>query len=61
MRTNARLDEHLLAQARQYAAVSGKPLTAVLQDALREALARRNATTRRRPVRRRACPAAPAA
>jgi Arc/MetJ family transcription regulator len=55
MRTTVRLDEHLLAQAKQYAAASGKTLTAVLEDALREALARRKATTRRKPVRLRTC------
>lgn len=55
MRTTVRLDEHLLAQARQYAAASGKTLTAVLEDALREALARRNTKTRRKPVRLRTC------
>jgi len=55
MRTTVRLDEHLLAQVKQYAAASGKTLTAVLEDALREALARRNATTRRKPVRLRTC------
>lgn len=55
MRTTIRLDEHLLAQAKQYAAASGKTLTAVLEDALREALARRKVTTRRKPVRLRTC------
>ncbi|GMV00534.1 MAG: type II toxin-antitoxin system VapB family antitoxin [Burkholderiaceae bacterium] len=55
MRTTVRLDEHLLAQAKQYAAASGKTLTAVLEDALREALARRNTATPRKPVRLRTC------
>jgi hypothetical protein len=55
MRTTVRLDEHLLAQAKQYAAASGKTLTAVLEDALREALARRNTATRPKPVRLRTC------
>ncbi len=55
MRTTVRLDEHLLAQAKQYAAASGKTLTAVLEDALREALARRNTKIRRKPVRLRTC------
>jgi hypothetical protein len=51
MRTTVRLDEHLLAQAKQYAAASGKTLTAVLEDALREALARRSPPIRRKRVR----------
>jgi len=55
MRTTVRLDEHLLKQAKQYAAASGKTLTAVLEDALREALARRNTATPRKSVRLRTC------
>jgi hypothetical protein len=43
MRTTVRLDKHLLAQAKKHAAKSGKTLTAVLEQALRESLARRNA------------------
>ncbi len=34
MRTTVRLDEHLLAQARPYAAESGRTLTAVIEEAL---------------------------
>ena len=55
MRTTVRLDEHLLAQARKSAAPRGKTLTAVIEDALREALARRNTKMRRKPVRLRTC------
>lgn len=55
MRTTVRLDEHLLAEAKQYAAASGKTLTAVLEDALREVLARRSSKSRRKPVRLRTC------
>ena len=51
MRTTIRLDENLLAEAKQYAAESGRTLTAVLADALRETLARRRAPDRRKPVR----------
>ena len=51
MRTTIRFDEHLLAEARKYAIQSGQTLTAVLEDALREALARRRAPGRRKPVR----------
>jgi hypothetical protein len=51
MRTTVRLDEHLLAQAKRHAAESGKTLTAVLEDALRASLARRDARTRTKRVR----------
>ena len=51
MRTTVRLDEHLLAQAKQVAAASGKTLTAVLEEALRESLARRSRVAPRRRVR----------
>ena len=48
MRTTVRLDEHLLTEAKKFAAESGRTLTAVLEDALRDALARR-ATREKRP------------
>lgn len=51
MRTTVRLDEHLLAQAKKHAAESGRTLTAVLEQALRESLARRSRQSRARPVR----------
>jgi hypothetical protein len=51
MRTTVRLNERLLAEAKKYAAESGRTLTAVLEDALRETLARRRARARTRPVR----------
>ena len=51
MRTTVRLDEHLLAQAKRHAAESGRTLTAVLEEALRESLARRNVRTKSKPVR----------
>jgi hypothetical protein len=41
MRTTVRLDENLLRQAKRFAAETGRSLTAVIEDALREALARR--------------------
>ena len=47
MRTTVRLDEHLLKDAKQLAARTGRTLTAVIEDALREVLAR----SRRRPER----------
>jgi hypothetical protein len=51
MRTTVRLDERLLAEAKKHAADTGRTLTAVLEDALRETLARRSARGKRRPVR----------
>jgi|ERR1019366_7772947 hypothetical protein len=51
MRTTVRLDEHLLAQAKRHAAESGRTLTAVIEEALRESLARRNVRTTSKPVR----------
>ena len=51
MRTTIRLDDQLLAEARKYAAESGRTLTDVLADALRETLARRRAPVDRKPVR----------
>ena len=51
MRTTVRLDEHLLAQAKKVAAESGKTLTSVLEDALREKLARRRSLPRKAVVR----------
>jgi hypothetical protein len=51
MRTTIRLDERLLAEAKKYAAESGRTLTAVLADALRETLARRRVPRKRKPVR----------
>jgi hypothetical protein len=41
MRTTVRLDPHLLAQAKKVAAANGRTLTAVIEDALRESLSRR--------------------
>ena len=41
MRTTIRLDERLLAEAKQVAARTGRTLTAVIEDALRQALAAR--------------------
>lgn len=51
MRTTVRLDERLLAEAKKYAAESGRTLTSILEDALRETLARRRTRARGRPVR----------
>lgn len=46
MRTTVRLDEHLLQQAKQHALATGTTLTAVLEQALRESLARRPTAAR---------------
>jgi hypothetical protein len=51
MRTTVRLDDHLLAEAKKHAAESGKTLTSVLEQALRESLARRSSQAKARPVR----------
>ena len=51
MRTTVRLNDRLLAEAKKHAAASGKTLTSLLEDALREKLARRNTQGRSRPVR----------
>jgi hypothetical protein len=48
MRTTIRLDEHLLRQAKAAAAASGRTFTELVEDALRETLARRKATPRER-------------
>ncbi len=52
MRTTVRLDEALLAEAKKCAAESGRTLTSVIEEALRESLARRReSATPRRHVR----------
>jgi hypothetical protein len=42
MRTTIRLDDQLLAEAKRYASESGRTLTGLIEDALREVLARRS-------------------
>ncbi|MFO1205343.1 MAG: hypothetical protein U1E63_06375 [Burkholderiales bacterium] len=51
MRTTVRLDERLLMEVKKYAAESGCTLTSILEEALRETLARRRGASRRKPVR----------
>jgi hypothetical protein len=51
MRTTVRLDPNLLSEAKKRAAASGTTLTAVLEQALRESLARRSVKAIVRPVR----------
>lgn len=50
MRTTIRLDDQLLVEAKQIAAQTGRTLTALIEDALREALARRRQQHRRKRV-----------
>ena len=51
MRTTIRLEDDLLLQVKQIAAHSNKTLTSVIEDALREMLARQKKTKERVPVR----------
>ena len=51
MRTTVRIDENLLAEAKKHAAETGRTLTALMEDALRETLARRSSGGKRKPVK----------
>ena len=51
MRTTIRFDDQLLVQAKKLAAERGTTLTALLEDALRETLARRKPSQRRSKLR----------
>ncbi len=51
MRTTVRLNDPLLAEAKKYAVETGQTLTALIEDALRERLARRKRPVKRRRVR----------
>ncbi len=51
MRTTVRLNERLVAEAKKRAAETGRTLTAVLEDALRASLARRDGKPQAKPVR----------
>ena len=55
MRTTIRIDEQLLEEAKQLAIRSHKSLTAVIEDALRESLARQRACGRRERIRLTTC------
>lgn len=46
MRTTIHIDDHLFADLKKAAARTGRTLTAIIQDALRESLYRRQATAR---------------
>jgi hypothetical protein len=51
MRTTIRLPESLLAEAKKLASNTGRTLTTVIEDSLREALTRRAQPQRRRKVK----------
>ena len=51
MRTTIRLDDQLLVEAKKLAAERGTTLTAIMEDALRERLARRKPPYRHRKFR----------
>jgi hypothetical protein len=50
MRTTIRLDDALLAEAKRHAADTGRTLTHLIEDALRETLSRRQQAARRKRV-----------
>ncbi len=50
MRTTIRLDDQLLAEVKLLAARTGRTLTAVIEDALREVLARRHRPPEAEPI-----------
>lgn len=51
MRTTIRLDDQLLRSAKRFAHDTGKSLTAVIEDALRQVLSRRTAKQPRNTVK----------
>lgn len=51
MRTTIRLDDQLLKSAKRFAHETGKSLTAVIEDALRQILSRRTVKQPRKPVK----------
>ena len=51
MRTTLQLDDALMRDTKRAALESGRTLTAVVEDALRQALSRRKKSGRRRPVK----------
>ena len=51
MRTTVKLDDGLLAQAKQVAARSGRTLSEVIEDALRQVLATRATSRSRKPLK----------
>lgn len=51
MRTTIRLNDELLAATKQFALQTGRTLTAVVEDALREVLSRHQQKEKKAPVR----------
>jgi hypothetical protein len=51
MRTTIRLDDQLLKSAKRFAYDTGKSLTSVIEDALRQILSRRTVKHPRKPVK----------
>ncbi|MGF1601960.1 MAG: type II toxin-antitoxin system VapB family antitoxin [Thermosynechococcaceae cyanobacterium] len=51
MKTTVQLDDQLLAEAKQYTAQSGQTLTHLIEDALREVLARHQQVSKRSKVK----------
>lgn len=51
MRTTVRLDDHLLAELKRYALDQGTSMTAVIENALREVLARKRPSAKTKPVK----------
>ncbi|MGI8785876.1 MAG: ribbon-helix-helix protein, CopG family [Acidobacteriota bacterium] len=51
MRTTIRLDDHLLAKVKKLAAETGRTLTAVIEDSLRQVIGRRQKRRKQVPVR----------
>jgi hypothetical protein len=51
MRTTIRLNDDLLARAKEAAVKSGRTLTAVVEDALRQTLASKKTSPKRRRIR----------
>ena len=51
MRTTVRLNESLLAEAKKLASATGRTLTGLIEDSLRESLARSGRPQRRRKVK----------
>ena len=51
MKTTIRLDDQLLAEVKQIADQSSRTMTSVIEDALREMVARRRQKAQRSPVR----------
>ena len=55
MRTTIRLDDQLLAELKHLAAVTGRSMTQVITDALREVLSRRRGHAQHPAVRLKTC------